>query len=67
MYAGQPSCLYTQLISCNFLLGCQSGLTHNFAWVSPLVNFKKRLFSNKHMEVISNNGTNKGASKTKLC
>ena len=39
----------------------------HFAWVSPLVNFKKRLFSNKHKEVIANKGTNKGASETKLC
>ena len=38
----------------------------HFAWVSPLLNFKKRLFSYKHKEVIANNGTNKGASKTKL-
>ena len=38
----------------------------HFAWVSSLLNFKKRLFSNKHMEVIANNGTNKGASETKL-
>ena len=37
-----------------------------FAWVSPLLNFKKRLFSYKHKEVITNNGTNKGASETKL-
>ena len=37
-----------------------------FAWVSPLANFKKSLFSNKHKEVIANNGTNKGASETKL-
>ena len=37
-----------------------------FAWVSPLVNFKKRLFSNKHKEVIANNGTNKGATEAKL-
>ena len=39
----------------------------HFAWVSPLVNFKKRLFSNKHKEVIDNHGTNKAASETKLC
>ena len=39
----------------------------HFAWFSPLVNFKKRIFSNKHKEVIANNGTNKGASETKLC
>ena len=39
----------------------------HFAWVSPLVNFKKRLFSYEHKEVIANNGTNKGASETKLC
>ena len=31
------------------------------------MNFKKRLFSNRHKEVIVNNGTNKGASETKLC
>ena len=29
----------------------------HFAWVSPLVNFKKRLFSNKDKKVIANNGT----------
>ena len=39
----------------------------HFAWVSPLVNSKKRLFSNKHKKVIANNGTNKGASEMKLC
>ena len=39
----------------------------HFAWVSPLVNFKKSLFSNKYKEVIANNGTNKGTSETKLC
>ena len=60
-------CLYTQWISCNFLRSCQNGLTHHFLWVSPLVNFKKRLFSNKHKEVISNNKINEGASETKLC
>ena len=38
-----------------------------FAWISPFVNFKKRLFSNKHKEVIANNGSNKGAIETKLC
>ena len=31
------------------------------------MNIKKRLFSNKHKEVIANNGTNKGASETTLC
>ena len=49
--------LYTQLISCNILLRFQSGLTHHFAWVSPVVVFKNRLFSNKHREVISNDGS----------
>ena len=51
----------------------------HFALVSPLVNFKKRLFLNKHEEYIGNNRTNKheeymgnnrtntGASETKLC
>ena len=39
----------------------------HFVLVSPHVNFKKRLFSNKHKEVVANNGTNKGASETKLC
>ena len=39
----------------------------HFAWVSPLVNIKKRLFSNKHKEVIANNGKNKGASEIKFC
>ena len=39
----------------------------HFAWISPLVNFKKRLFSNRHKEVKANNGKNKGASETKLC
>ena len=29
----------------------------HFAWVSPLENFKKRLFFNKHKEVIAKNGT----------
>ena len=38
-----------------------------FAWVSPHVNFKKRLFPNKHKKVIANNGTIKGASETILC
>ena len=41
-------------------------LIHHFAWVSPLVNFKKKQCSNKHKEVISNNGTNKGTSETKI-
>ena len=41
--------------------------TPHFARVSPLVDLKKRLFSNKHMEVIANDGTNKGASEKKLC
>ena len=50
-----------------FLLLCQNGLTHILFWVSPLMNFKKRLFSNELKEVIANNGTNKGASETKLC
>ena len=67
IYADQLSCLYTQWILCNFLHRCQSGLTHHFAWVSPLVNFKERLFSNKHKEVISNNRTNIGTSERKLC
>ena len=30
------------------------------------MNFKKRLFSYKHKKVIANNGTNKGATETKL-
>ena len=38
----------------------------HFAWVSTLLNFKKRLFSYKRKEVIANNGTNNGASETKL-
>ena len=42
----------------------------HFAWVSLLVNFNKRLFSNKNKEVIANinnNEINKCASETKLC
>ena len=38
-----------------------------FAWVSLVVKFKKRLYSNKYKEVISNNRTYKGASETKFC
>ena len=39
----------------------------HFAWVSTLVDFKKRLFSDKHKEVIANNGKNKGTSEKKFC
>ena len=49
-----------------FCLCVNLGYPH-FAWVSPLVIFKKKLFSNKHKKVNANNGTNKGASEAQLC
>ena len=42
------------------LLACVSKWANpSFVLVSPLVDFKSRPFSNKHKEVIANNGTNK--------
>ena len=35
-YTGSPSCLYTQWISCNFLLRSQSELTHILLWSAHL-------------------------------
>ena len=39
----------------------------HFACVSPLVNLKERFCFFKKKEVVANNGTNKGATETKVC
>ena len=51
--------------SVTFLPMYQSGLTHILLGLAHLRT--KRLFSNKHKEVVANKGRNKGASETKLC